>query len=195
MEEWRDAVGYEGLYEVSNYGKVRRIDTGAELRGNINSYGYRVVRLTRDRQAKDFKMHQLVAMAFIPNNYGARTINHKDGDKENNFVENLEWCTPRQNARHAVDVLGISTKSRPVMQVSADGELMAVWANAYKASSTLGIAHMMISACCKGTAATAGNFVWRYAEFDAQELLKSAKRTTIKQKIKELSQELSTLEA
>jgi hypothetical protein len=195
MEEWRDVVGYEGLYEVSNYGKVRRSDTGAELKGNINSYGYRVVRLTHNGRAKDFKMHQLVAMAFIPNNYGARTINHKDGDKENNFVENLEWCTPKQNARHAFDVLGISTKSRPVMQVSADGELMAVWANAYKASSTLGIAHMMISACCKGTAPTAGNFVWRYAELDAEELLKSARRATIKQKIQELSKELSTLEA
>lgn len=193
MEEWRDVSGYEGIYEVSNYGSVRHSRTGTQMRGNLNSYGYRVVKLTKDHIGKDFKVHQLVAAAFIPNDFGARSINHKDGRRDNNRVENLEWCTPSQNARHAIDVLGVTTIARPVMQLSTDGELIAIWANANKASATLGINHMMISACCRGTASTAGDFVWRYAKLDAEELLKSARRTTIRQKIEQLSKELSAL--
>jgi hypothetical protein len=194
MEEWRDVVGYEGLYEVSNYGGVRRVDNGADLRGNLNSYGYRVVKLSKDGKGKDFKLHQLVARAFIPNDFGARIINHKDGNRDNNYVDNLEWCSRKQNAQHAIEVLGITTMARPIMQIGLDGELLAIWANANKAATTLGFGHMMISACCKGTAQTAYDFMWQYVDVDFRQMAKAAKRMAIEQKIERLSQELETLE-
>lgn len=192
MEIWKDVVGYEGLYEVSDLGSVRR-SNGQTMFGNLNSYGYRVHKLTKDGVGRDYKTHQLVARAFIPNEFGARSINHKDGQRDNNHVENLEWCTPSQNARHAIETLNVSTIARPVIQIGMDGELFAIWSNINKAATTLGISNMLIGACCKGTAATAGNFVWRYAELDVGQLLKSARRATIKQKIEQLSQELSKL--
>jgi hypothetical protein len=195
MEEWRDAVGYEGLYEVSNYGGVRYSDTKTELKGSINSYGYRVFGLRKNGKRKTGKGHRLVAEAFVPNPENKHDVNHKDGNKSNNFVENLEWATRGENVNHAIEILGVSYSAKPIVQSTLSGEIVAVWAGAAIAARLLGANPHVIASCCRGTLKSASNYVWHYANFDAEELLKSAKRTTIKQKIKELSQELSTLEA
>ena len=77
--------GYEGLYDISEDGVITNTRTGCELTGTINSYGYRVVRLTKNGHQKDFKVHQLLAKAFIPNPNNYRCINHIDGNKLNNY--------------------------------------------------------------------------------------------------------------
>lgn len=120
VEEWKDVVGYEGMYQVSNTGKVRSVDRvskckngmirtikGRELyfttskldeRKHLPRYS---VQLWKNNQAKLFPVHRLVATAFIPNPEGKPTVNHKDGNPLNNNVDNLEWTTYSENQKHA----------------------------------------------------------------------------------------------
>lgn len=114
MEEiWKDIKGYEGLYQVSNLGRVRSLDREVDcMRGeyiekrlykgrikkpSTGSDGYKRVHLNRDRNPKCFLIHRLVAEAFIDNTYNDECVNHKDEDKSNNIVSNLEWCTYQYN--------------------------------------------------------------------------------------------------
>lgn len=106
-EEWKDVVGFEGLYKVSNLGRIRSIGYGGR-RGNIMAVhpekgGYLKIRLTKDKKDYSFLVHRLVAMAFIPNPNNYETINHKDFNTQNNCVENLEWCTQKYNNKYSRD--------------------------------------------------------------------------------------------
>lgn len=114
-EIWRDVVGYEGYYRVSNLGRVRGVGRyvsqrqgGTQLRrgkiihGVINRGGYRHLVLCKDGKQKTLEVQRLVAKAFIENPNNLPCINHKDSNKTNNRPENLEWCTQRENVRHAV---------------------------------------------------------------------------------------------
>jgi hypothetical protein len=102
-EIWKPVPGFEGLYEVSTEGAVRSLpgkkthSKGRTLRLTANSYGYLVVGLRKDGKAKQFTVHRLVAMTFIPNPLELPQVNHKDEDKTNNHVENLEWCDAKYN--------------------------------------------------------------------------------------------------
>jgi len=95
IEEWKDIPGYEGLYEVSNLGRVRR--NGKILKPSKNRYGYFQLVLSKDGTKRTFTIHRLVAYAFINNPDNLPCINHKDEDKTNNAVNNLEWCDSRYN--------------------------------------------------------------------------------------------------
>ena len=110
MEIWKDVKGYEGIYQVSNTGLVRSIDRvnsrGAKIKGRVLAQaegkgGYKVVCLSKEGKAKEGKVHRLVAQAFIENLGDLPQVNHIDGDKENNEVENLEWVTAKRNIEHA----------------------------------------------------------------------------------------------
>lgn len=192
--EWRPVSGFEGLYEVSNYGEVRKTD-GTPMKGNINSYGYHVVSLTKDHKKKDKKVHRLVAEAFIPNDFRKRTVNHKDGDRANNFVGNLEWSTQKEQMEHAATLpQKFAQRGTAVIQSTLDGKVVAVWANTNIAATTLGFSQMMISACCQGTAKTAYNYRWNYACDIAEKLLKSNQLSTIRIKLEELKAEADKLE-
>ena len=114
MVVWKDIVGYEGLYQVSDDGRVRskdRITTGKRnriVKGKIlsagtNTCGYLIVVLCKDGKTKTQKVHRLVAKAFIPNTDCKPYINHLDGNPKNNIVSNLEWCTQHENVQHAYD--------------------------------------------------------------------------------------------
>ena len=109
MEEWRDVPGYEGLYQVSNLGRVRsekRSTTrGVILKGKINTHGYVEVTLSKKNVRKTARVHRMVAIAFIPNPEGKPQVNHRNGDRSDNRAENLEWCTASENMVHARDVL------------------------------------------------------------------------------------------
>ena len=142
--------GYEGLYEIFPNGTIINSQTGWELKGNINSYGYRVVSLTKDGVRKDHKVHRLLAKAFIPNPNNYRCINHIDGNKLNNSLSNLEWCTHGQNTAHARATLNIDFSRKPIVQTTVDGKLIAVWNSANVAAHFLKGSATMISACCKG---------------------------------------------
>ena len=104
IEEWRPVVGYEGLYEVSNTGQVRSLDRfyyrlhkGKVLSPTKDRYGYLTVTLNCNGKSKTIKIHRLVAQAFLPNPDNLPQVNHKDEDKTNNNVTNLEWCTAKYN--------------------------------------------------------------------------------------------------
>ncbi len=96
-EVFRDCKYYEELYEVSNYGRVRNKRTKRFLTQHDNGKGYLFVQLWRNNKGKREYVHRLVALAFIPNPDKKPTVNHKDEDKQNNYVENLEWMTYKEN--------------------------------------------------------------------------------------------------
>lgn len=108
-EIWKPVVGYEGYYEVSNYGRVKRLETRVNsnrggravrekiLKQIITKYGYLTVHLCVDNKRAKKKVHRLVAEAFIPNPLNLPCVNHKNEIKTDNFVENLEWCTVEYN--------------------------------------------------------------------------------------------------
>ncbi len=102
-EIWRDVVGYEGYYKVSNFGRVKSFHKGKSkiLKFGVSPFGYLRVVLCKDFKKKNRPIHILVAQAFIPNPDNKRQINHIDGDKTNNHVSNLEWATPAENIHHA----------------------------------------------------------------------------------------------
>ena len=104
MEIWKDIQGYEGRYQISNYGRVKcfyRNKNGDELKVKTSRTGYKVAKLTKNGKRKWMSVHRLVAMAFIPP-YSGEQVNHIDADKTNNHVENLEWCTAKENTLHAI---------------------------------------------------------------------------------------------
>ena len=105
MEEWRDIEGFEGLYQVSNTGKVKSLNyrrTGKEkiLKAYPNGHDYLQVKLHKDGKKKSCRVNRLVAQAFIPNPDNLPEVNHKDEDKTNNCVENLEWCSKLYNINY-----------------------------------------------------------------------------------------------
>lgn len=109
MEIWKDIIGYEGYYQVSNLGNVRSLDRfdgvhkrdGKIIRPNLKANGYLQVGLRKHSERKWFGLHRLVAIHFIENPYNKPQVNHIDGNKQNNTVNNLEWVTGKENQTHA----------------------------------------------------------------------------------------------
>lgn len=103
-EIWKDIPGYEGIYQVSTKGRVRSFWKKEPhiLKQTLTTTGYKKVELYKDKKRKTYKVHRLVALAFILNSENKPNINHKDGNPLNNTVENLEWCTQKENVEHAI---------------------------------------------------------------------------------------------
>lgn len=97
---WKDVVGYEGLYKVSNTGDIFSTLLQRKKKPSTTELGYLVVTLRKDKVSKLVKVHRLVATAFIPNPESKKEVNHKDGNKVNNNVSNLHWCTRKENMKH-----------------------------------------------------------------------------------------------
>ena len=164
METWKSVVGYEGFYEISNLGRLRR--NGKCLADCIDSNGYVINILSLKGKHKTIRRHVLVAEAFIPNNEHKREVNHIDGNKLNNTVENLEWVTHRENAIHSW-VHGMTRPAPPqepkaVMQYK-DGILISTYQSIKEAAHQNQICDGDISRCCQGKRKTAGGFLWKYA--------------------------------
>lgn len=174
-EEWRPIKGYEGLYEVSNHGNVRR---GDRILKNFICGRYCGVALSKNGKGKKFYVHRLVAETFIPNPLKKRQVNHIDGNKLNNTVVNLEWCTHGENQKHAWDN-GLKEHQRYVLkhmpptnlksrksvdQYTKSGIFLRRWESQLQVMRELRIDSGNIAKCCKGKAYSAGGYIWRYTE-------------------------------
>lgn len=114
VEIWKDVVGYEGFYVVSNKGNVKSLKRKVDYRGSkkiipaqkmtirIDKYGYPRVALCKNGKQKHYRVHRLMALAFIPNPEMKLTVNHKDSNKSNNNLDNLEWATYAENNDHCL---------------------------------------------------------------------------------------------
>ena len=169
MEEWKDILGYEGLYQVSNIGRVRSNHSGTWkiMKQSIIKMGYKKILLRKNKERKSFFVHRLVATAFITNPDNLPFINHKDENPSNNNVENLEWCTHLYNMTYGTcqeRARATHLERTPsISMYDKEGILKATFNSVVEAEKETGIPHSNIIACCKGRLKTVKGYVWRYS--------------------------------
>jgi hypothetical protein len=180
VEEWKWIQGYENLYKISSLGRITRLD-GEIRKPESKTNQYPTVVLTKNGKNKTFRIHRLVAQAFIPNPESKPEVNHKDMNKNNNAAENLEWVTPGENIAHAIKNNPEMIKAmnrynrfeRPklVIQLSLDGEFIACYVNATIAAKATGVCSRNITQVASKdeyrpglTRKQAGGFLWQYLE-------------------------------
>ena len=165
-EIWKDIEEYEGLYQISNLGRVKSLpkkdgfvllETRILKPLNINNRN-RVV-LAKNKVKKNFFIYQLVAKMFIPNPNNYPIINHKNGKPNDDKVTNLEWCTHKHNSIHAVDNNLI--KHKKIAQYSLNGEFIKIYNSRHEIKN---IDQSSITRCCNGIRKTAGGYKWEYVK-------------------------------
>ena len=171
-EIWKDVKDYEGLYQVSNLGRVRsitryvkhvggkRVVKGRILKRTLSNVGYYVVNLWKNNKREQMLVHRLVAETFLSNFENHPYINHIDGNKLNNNVNNLEWCTPAENNSHAYRIkLRDCSK---INQYDLKGNFIREWDSIKEAQKFYNTTH--ISECCRGRRKKTCNFIWKYSK-------------------------------
>lgn len=166
-EEWRDIIGYEGLYQVSNLGRVKSFlyhnGTNERIIKPIRlKNGYYNVGLSKNKISKRIYIHRLVADAFIPNPNNYPVINHKDENPSNNCVNNLEWCTQKYNMNYGTLKEKQKRESKSVLQYDLNNNFIKQWNSISDAEQKLNITHCNIVACLKHRRNNAGGFIWKY---------------------------------
>ena len=184
MEQWKDIPGYEGYYQASDNGRIRSMDRIVKARPDREYFqqgrilqtapvknGYLKVALSVDSVKKYFKVHQLIAKTFLPN--PNQCINHKDGNKENNHVSNLEWCTHSENLKHSYLICGRvgpwlgkeqkrgkdSPNSKPVICLTTNERFYSI----KEAAEKYNVFSTSIARVCKGRGNHAGGLKFKYA--------------------------------
>ena len=128
MEQWKEIEGYDHPYQVSNYGRIK-LSNGRITEGFNDGYGYKRICLRKDKKNKQLFVHQLVGLYFIPNPNNYTIINHKDEVKTNNNVDNLEWCTQKDNVCHGTcQQRRIEKVSKgKIIQYDKQGNIIKIW--------------------------------------------------------------------
>lgn len=180
-EVWKDVSGFEGIYEVSNFGRVKSCER-VIMRSNgrpmnfpekvmtpsVNHKGYEIIDMQNHGKRSGGFVHRLVAKAFIPNPENKKTVNHKDGNKRNNHVDNLEWMTNLENMRHGFEKGLLTNKyasesrKRKVAQIGTEGVVVNVFDSIQEAEDITKIYN--ISAVCRGVRPRAGGYQWKYVD-------------------------------
>ncbi|QVU02011.1 NUMOD4 motif protein [Enterococcus phage vB_EfaS_785CS] len=167
-EEWIDIKGYEGLYQVSNLGRVKSLKrttnnyscyTDKILKPSFNKKGYLQLHLCKDKCNKTCRVHRLVAEAFIPNHENKQQVNHIDEDKTNNVVSNLEWATTKENVNHGTRTSRmVITNSIPIVAIKDNIKLE--FKSQKHCAIELGLSTGHISQCLSGKRKTHGG--WKF---------------------------------
>ena len=186
-EIWKDIEGFEGYYQVSNMGRVKSLErTVCNGRGYYkiperilkpkkNRGGYLQVHFYKDGKEKFYSVHRLVATAFCENPEGYTDVNHKDENKQNNCMENLEWCSRLYNNTYngrakkigkkvAEKLRNDPNRSKPVIAIHKINGLILEFPSVREASRQTGINLGNLCSCLKGKQKTAGGFAWHYAD-------------------------------
>lgn len=164
--KWKDVKGYEGLYQVSDTGKVRsffrcKTQKGHILSDCIGSNGYSLVVLCKDGTRKSYTVHRLVATAFIPNPNNYPCINHIDENKSNNNISNLEWCSYAYNGLYGIRGKILDAKRKPVAKYTPSGELVRIYGSRCEAASEIGGSAGCITRAINGQRKTYKGYVWK----------------------------------
>ena len=178
QETWKSIKGFEKRYEVSNLGRIKSIGGKSNhkkdiiMKQIINHKGYLQLVLRKNNMPHHCIVHRLVAQAFIPNPDNLPQINHIDGNKQNNRVDNLEWCDNSYNQIHA-NKLGLNENrirrvkeicNKPVIQLTLDGVEIDRFASLREASNKTGCSYKSMSLCATGKVKTSGGYIWKYVD-------------------------------
>lgn len=181
-EIWKAVKGYDKSYMVSTLGRVKSLERYVMRKGGGSikvrervlkeryaPNGYASVILYKNGTPKKYSIHRLVAIAFIDNPKNKPYVNHKDGNKVNNCVSNIEWCTQYENMRHASKNGLLSApsgrrhyKNKKVLQINPNGEIINEYYSVKNASDETGINEGNISNCARGVVNSAGGYTWKY---------------------------------
>lgn len=180
-EEWKIIEDYPD-YMISNLGNVKSLKHGKEriLKQGKDKDGYCQVSLWKESKQKTYKVHRIVAQAFLPNPYNLPQINHKDENKQNNCASNLEFCDAKYNAnygghnkklsialkgkKHTQEHIEKKAKARhkPIACYNKKGDLVALYTSIKQASELLNIFSTNIAQCCRGKYKSCGGYIFKY---------------------------------
>lgn len=174
-EIWKTIPGYEGYYEASTRGRVRSLDRIVNnlnktdnrkqkiIKPHLAGRGYLELLLSKDGAKQHKLVHRLIAETFLPNPNMLPQVNHKDENKTNNCIENLEWCTAKYNMNYGTikEQLG-KNKRKPVLQLSKNGDIINTFNSLTEAAKLTGVCCRNICSVCFGKRVTAGGYKWKY---------------------------------